>query len=93
VLPTEESTPDYTQAVYDAAEDPVAEFAPDALVPGGALEEAPAGRAQARVQGGGAVLAPASLAGVARTPQSKIGRNDPCWCGSGRKYKLCHGAS
>jgi preprotein translocase subunit SecA len=21
----------------------------------------------------------------------KIGRNEPCWCGSGRKYKLCHG--
>jgi preprotein translocase subunit SecA len=21
---------------------------------------------------------------------AKIGRNDPCWCGSGRKYKLCH---
>ena len=20
----------------------------------------------------------------------KIGRNDPCWCGSGRKYKACH---
>lgn len=20
----------------------------------------------------------------------KIGRNDPCWCGSGRKYKVCH---
>jgi methionyl aminopeptidase len=22
----------------------------------------------------------------------KIGRNDPCWCGSGRKYKTCHAA-
>jgi uncharacterized protein YecA (UPF0149 family) len=21
------------------------------------------------------------------------GRNDPCWCGSGKKYKKCHGAS
>ena len=21
---------------------------------------------------------------------SKIGRNDPCWCGSGKKYKKCH---
>ncbi len=21
----------------------------------------------------------------------KIGRNDPCWCGSGKKYKHCHG--
>ena len=23
----------------------------------------------------------------------KIGRNDPCWCGSGKKYKKCHGAN
>jgi preprotein translocase subunit SecA len=22
----------------------------------------------------------------------KIGRNDPCWCGSGKKFKKCHGA-
>ncbi|HEX9654043.1 MAG TPA: SEC-C metal-binding domain-containing protein, partial [bacterium] len=20
----------------------------------------------------------------------KIGRNDPCWCGSGKKFKRCH---
>jgi hypothetical protein len=19
-----------------------------------------------------------------------LGRNDPCWCGSGKKYKKCH---
>ena len=25
------------------------------------------------------------------TPQPKqLGRNDPCWCGSGKKYKHCH---
>ncbi|MDR1758919.1 MAG: preprotein translocase subunit SecA [Fibrobacter sp.] len=23
----------------------------------------------------------------------KLGRNDPCWCGSGLKYKKCHGKS
>lgn len=23
----------------------------------------------------------------------KIGRNDPCWCGSGKKYKTCHMAT
>jgi hypothetical protein len=21
---------------------------------------------------------------------AKLGRNDPCWCGSGKKYKHCH---
>jgi preprotein translocase subunit SecA len=24
--------------------------------------------------------------------RDKLGRNDPCWCGSGKKYKKCHGA-
>jgi preprotein translocase subunit SecA len=24
-------------------------------------------------------------------PGQKVGRNDPCPCGSGRKYKVCHG--
>ena len=23
----------------------------------------------------------------------KVGRNDPCPCGSGKKYKRCHGAN
>ncbi len=34
-------------------------------------------------------LHPAALASPVRPP----GRNDPCWCGSGRKYKKCHLAS
>ena len=25
--------------------------------------------------------------------EPKIGRNDPCHCGSGKKYKKCHGAA
>lgn len=24
------------------------------------------------------------------TERTDIGRNEPCWCGSGRKYKVCH---
>ena len=24
-------------------------------------------------------------------PPPKLGRNDPCWCGSGLKFKKCHG--
>jgi methionyl aminopeptidase len=31
-------------------------------------------------------LQPAALAAPIKPP----GRNDPCWCGSGRKYKKCH---
>ena len=34
---------------------------------------------------------PPVVAGVPAKPQ-KLGRNDPCFCGSGKKYKLCHGA-
>jgi len=26
-----------------------------------------------------------------RTVEDEPGRNDPCWCGSGKKYKKCHG--
>src|SRR5262249_55612932 len=25
-----------------------------------------------------------------RNTGPKLGRNDPCWCGSGKKYKKCH---
>ena len=25
-------------------------------------------------------------------PERDVGRNDPCWCGQGKKYKRCHGA-
>ncbi|HEV2011890.1 MAG TPA: SEC-C metal-binding domain-containing protein, partial [Candidatus Limnocylindria bacterium] len=28
---------------------------------------------------------------TATAPSQKLGRNDPCWCGSGKKYKKCHG--
>ncbi|MGZ3585838.1 MAG: preprotein translocase subunit SecA [Candidatus Limnocylindrales bacterium] len=29
--------------------------------------------------------------GRAAASQPKLGRNEPCWCGSGLKYKKCHG--
>ncbi len=29
---------------------------------------------------------------VVKGEDEKIGRNDPCWCGSGKKFKKCHGA-
>ncbi|MBI2064721.1 MAG: preprotein translocase subunit SecA [Candidatus Yanofskybacteria bacterium] len=28
----------------------------------------------------------------AQNEHPDVGRNDPCWCGSGKKYKKCHGA-
>jgi preprotein translocase subunit SecA len=45
---------------------------------------------------GGAVTTTAVAAGdgAAAPARSgpKVGRNDPCWCGSGKKFKKCHGA-
>ena len=29
---------------------------------------------------------------MVKSAHDSIGRNDPCWCGSGKKYKRCHGA-
>jgi preprotein translocase subunit SecA len=68
----------------------------------GALPSAPSARnvqeslGDAPVQsGGGNGASAAGGAGAARpgyTPTgARIGRNDPCWCGSGQKYKKCHG--
>jgi hypothetical protein len=41
---------------------------------------------------GGYVLCPVGVAQEeVDEPQHKLGRNDPCWCGSGKKFKKCHG--
>jgi preprotein translocase subunit SecA len=29
---------------------------------------------------------------IVKSDRENIGRNDPCWCGSGKKFKKCHGA-
>jgi preprotein translocase subunit SecA len=42
----------------------------------------------AAVAGGGAV----ATKPVVKSAHENIGRNEPCWCGSGKKYKRCHGA-
>ncbi|MGI8928411.1 MAG: preprotein translocase subunit SecA [Candidatus Limnocylindrales bacterium] len=33
-----------------------------------------------------------AASGAAPASAAKLGRNDACWCGSGKKYKRCHGA-
>jgi len=45
-----------------------------------------AGPTPARVGGDDAAVT------TVRRDEPKIGRNDPCYCGSGKKYKKCHGA-
>jgi preprotein translocase subunit SecA len=58
-----------------------------------------ASRAAAPV-GGGARQAPTpartggdDVVKTIRRDEPKVGRNDPCPCGSGKKYKKCHGAA
>ncbi len=36
---------------------------------------------------------PDALVPIVKQQHEKVGRNDPCWCGSGKKYKFCHGAA
>jgi preprotein translocase subunit SecA len=44
------------------------------------------------VGGGTPPAQPAETGTRVKDEHEKIGRNDPCWCGSGKKYKKCHGA-
>src|SRR3954453_5645002 len=52
----------------------------------------PAGAAEAGQMAAEAVESPLAVETVRRDDNEKIGRNDPCWCGSGKKFKKCHGA-
>jgi preprotein translocase subunit SecA len=61
--------------------------------------ETSSGAAAMAVAGGGEAVAtgvPSAAGVVAQTVRTseheKLGRNDPCWCGSGKKFKKCHGA-
>jgi len=49
------------------------------------LPQTPAGSARSTVAG-------AAGAGLAAGEVPRVGRNDPCPCGSGKRYKNCHGA-
>ncbi len=130
VVSEAELAPDFAQAVYAAADDPVAglralnesiDSAFPATEPAGpvpsptrapgpseasalaapstpSMPPAPAPRPSTSrpaptPRAAGAPGAP-RLAGdtTPRQGAAKVGRNDPCWCGSGRKFKLCHGA-
>jgi preprotein translocase subunit SecA len=57
-----------------------------AATAGGGFPAAGDGPRPARVGGDDAPIR------TVRREEPKIGRNDPCWCGSGRKFKKCHGA-
>ena len=63
---------------------------------GGGRAPAPASSALVAPEFGGGGPRPARTGGddvikTVRREEPKVGRNDPCPCGSGRKYKKCHG--
>jgi len=66
---------------YGAAEDGLADAPPPNVAAGGG------GRRGATTSTGGGTATVQQ-----RIVYDKVGRNDPCPCGSGKKYKKCHGA-
>jgi len=64
------------------------------LTSAGSSQVAPAAAAAAAPAGGAASAAAAARQATQGTvvKGDRVGRNDPCPCGSGRKYKKCHGA-
>ena len=86
VVVEEPEEPDLTHAQFTAAEDPVQ--SPSALPP---MPEDDGGGF-----GGGqppmAANAPeVTQAPIVKSEHERVGRNEPCWCKSGKKFKHCHG--
>jgi preprotein translocase subunit SecA len=75
----------YSGGTPDAQPSALAEVA--AAGSAGAAEMVAAGATEPPGGGNGEVVET-----VVKDEHDKIGRNDPCWCGSGKKYKKCHGA-
>ncbi|MBV8296949.1 MAG: SEC-C domain-containing protein [Acidimicrobiia bacterium] len=86
--------PNVLNVQYSAPEDPVQ--GSQGMMQAAAMQAAEMGEMGG--EGGVAVDAPPAfieeepaVAQVVRSEHEKLGRNDPCWCGSGKKYKRCHG--
>ncbi len=56
--------------------------------PGGGIEYTDGGNGQ---MGAGESVMPVVEQRIV-DDEHQVGRNDPCWCGSGKKFKKCHGA-
>ncbi len=99
--------PDLSRASYQAADDPVQgasllEAMRSSIVPAevaAAGEGVPTGLDVGGMPVGGGQVSPRhqadeeTKAPLVKAPSEKLGRNEPCWCGSGKKFKLCHGAA
>jgi preprotein translocase subunit SecA len=99
VVDEQAAAPDLARAKYQAAEDPVMESSAFATVNPGNLEQmangdghGAGGVAQGNGRSNGATNTEEMVnAPITKSATDKIGRNEPCFCGSGKKFKLCHG--
>jgi len=103
VLTEPAAEPDLDRANYIAADDPVQ--GDDAIT--AAFAAAPAAGFDQTAEAAGAPVGNGSQGTVTnrlaadgetqlpivKSDREKIGRNDPCWCGSNKKFKFCHGAN
>ncbi len=82
---------DLAKAVYQAADES------DLDVSNLAMRMAPdVGQAVAGIDGASPTFdaeGAQSFQPVVKSAEERIGRNDPCYCGSGKKFKFCHGAA
>jgi preprotein translocase subunit SecA len=67
---------DLSRARYEAQEDPQTPRSLASMLDEGPTDAEPE---------------PAAMTPIVKPANEKIGRNEPCWCGSGKKFKFCHG--
>src|SRR5438552_2333172 len=82
-------TPALRNVQYSAPEDPVQ--GSGSMRTAAAFQPA-AEAGEAEMATAVAVEDPPEMAPVVKSEHEKLGRNDPCRCGSGKKFKRCHGA-
>ena len=89
VVVEQPDAPTVRNVEYSAPEDPIE---------AGSMREAAARQATLTgdtemAESVAAAAEPVVQAPIVKSAQEKLGRNQPCWCGSGKKFKLCHGRS
>jgi preprotein translocase subunit SecA len=70
------------------------QYAHESLTGAEAIAAAGGGGATATLamSGGGTTSTAGAPRPIVKSEKENVGRNDPCWCGSGKKFKKCHGA-
>jgi preprotein translocase subunit SecA len=88
----EAAADDLDRATYIAPDDPVAGTA--SLRQAAASRAAPLEEIPEATNGAGAPDAmeeAPTMVPIVKSAHEKLGRNEPCWCKSGKKFKNCHG--